>query len=298
MTRILSLHGEALASLRGDALMDAIRASDGRTLLVELIAPAPRLLGDAMPSNLELVAAFGADLVCLNMFDPRDRPPLDGAEDIAGAAARLGRPVGLNLEPDLDTVPAPFRATDPTVKAADQAGAAFVIVTANPGRGAGTNELTEAVATTRAAAPDVLCFAGRMHASGSAEPFTTGAVDPLLDAGAHGILVPVPGTVPALSEPMAAEMVARAHSAGALAMSAIGTSQEGADMQTIRTLALAAKRMGADVHHIGDSGFNGITSPENIYAYGVAIRGVRHTWARMAWGLRSDEGAREEGTRS
>jgi hypothetical protein len=287
MTRLLSLHGDALASLRGDELIEAIRASDGRTLLVELIAPAPAFLGEGMPSNLELVAAFGADLLCLNMFDPHDPPPLDGAEDLAGASGRLGRPVGVNLEPDIDGVPEPLRATEATVKAADGSGAAFVIVTANPGRGAGTRELAEAVTTARAVAPGVMCFAGRMHASGSTEPFTNGAVDPLIEAGAHGILVPVPGTVPGLSEAVAAAMVARAHDAGALAMSAIGTSQEGADVQTVRTLALAAKRIGADVHHVGDSGFNGITSPENIYAYGVAMRGVRHTWARMAGGLRS-----------
>jgi hypothetical protein len=287
LTRILDLYGPALAALRGSDLIDAIRAAEGRTLLAEVVAPAPSFLGERRPSNLELVAAFGADLVCLNMFDPYTEPPIEGASDLAGASLALGRLVGLNLEPAVDGVPENLRATDAIVKAVDASGAAFAIVTANPGRGTGTRDLAAAVATVRKIAPELVCVAGRMHASGVDEPFDIHAVDPLIDAGAHGVIVPVPGTVPALREETAASMVARAHHAGALAMSTIGTSQEGADVETMRILALAAKRIGADVHHIGDAGFNGVAPPENIYAYGVAIRGVRHTWARMAGGVRS-----------
>ncbi len=43
---------------------------------------------------------------------------------------------------------------------------------------------------------------------------------------------------------------------------------------------------GTDLHHIGDSGFTGIAAPENITAYSVAIRGVRHTYRRMAMSIR------------
>lgn len=42
---------------------------------------------------------------------------------------------------------------------------------------------------------------------------------------------------------------------------------------------------GADIHHIGDSGYMGMALPENITAYSVAIRGKRHTYRRMAMSL-------------
>ena len=65
-------------------------------------------------------------------------------------------------------------------------------------------------------------------------------------------------------------------------MTAIGTSQEGADEQTIRQIALLCKMSGTDLHHLGDAGFPGIAAPENIMSYSIAIRGKRHTYARMA----------------
>ena len=78
------------------------------------------------------------------------------------------------------------------------------------------------------------------------------------------------------------KMVAYCHSQGVLTMTAIGTSQEGADLQTIRQIALMCKMAGTDLHHIGDSGYNGIALPENILNYGIVIRGVRHTYSRIA----------------
>ena len=66
-------------------------------------------------------------------------------------------------------------------------------------------------------------------------------------------------------------------------MTAIGTSQEGADVETIRQIALMCKMAGADLHHLGDAGSSpGMTNPENIMAYSIAIRGKRHTYNRMA----------------
>jgi hypothetical protein len=294
VTRLLDLHGAALASLQGDRLAAAIRDSDGRTIMAEVVATAASILADSGPSNPELAAAFGADLVCLNMVAPNQEISVAGLAGLEpqpkhfGDLCRLlGRPVGLNLEPDLGSVPEAFRATDENVRVARDKGAAFVVVTANPGRGATTETLAEAVATVRAVAPGFLCFAGRMHSAGSQEAFTAETIDALMRAGAHGALVPLPGTVPGVSEADAADMVGAAHGVGGLAVGTIGTSQEGADQNTIRSLALMAKRVGVDVHHIGDAGLGRVALPENIYAYGVAVRGVRHTWSRMAGGLRA-----------
>ncbi|HFV5581391.1 TPA: haloacid dehalogenase-like hydrolase, partial [Escherichia coli] len=47
-------------------------------------------------------------------------------------------------------------------------------------------------------------------------------------------------------------------------------------------IALMSKMAGADLHHIGDTGYMGMALPENILAYSIAIRGVRHTYTRIA----------------
>jgi len=95
-------------------------------------------------------------------------------------------------------------------------------------------------------------------------------------------LVPAPGTLPGMSQQKVASLIECIHSHGALAMTAIGTSQEGADVNTIRQIALMSKMAGADLHHIGDTGYIGMALPENIMAYSIAIRGIRHTYTRMA----------------
>ena len=49
-----------------------------------------------------------------------------------------------------------------------------------------------------------------------------------------------------------------------------------------QTNAELASSMGTDIHHLGDTGYPGVAIPENIMAYSIAIRGVRHTYHRMA----------------
>ena len=71
-----------------------------------------------------------------------------------------------------------------------------------------------------------------------------------------------------------------------LTITSIGTSQEGADTDTIKRIALECKMAGTDIHHIGDSGYVGMALPENIMAYGTVIRGIRHQYHRMAQSIR------------
>ena len=107
-----------------------------------------------------------------------------------------------------------------------------------------------------------------------------------IEAGADVLLLPAPGTVPGFTMEHAAELIKTAHEKGVLAMTTIGTSQEGADEETIRQIALMCKMAGADIHHIGDSGYMGMALPENIMAYGTVIRGIRHQYHRMAQSIR------------
>ena len=98
-------------------------------------------------------------------------------------------------------------------------------------------------------------------------------------------VLPAPGTVPGITTEYVRGLVSYVHENGKLAMTSIGTSQEGADEDTIRRIAIECKMTGTDIHHIGDSGYMGMALPENIFTYSVATRGVRHTYRRMAMSL-------------
>ena len=50
----------------------------------------------------------------------------------------------------------------------------------------------------------------------------------------------------------------------------------------VRLIALKMKETGADVHAIGDGGFAGCTSPENIHQLSVSIKGRPYIYFRMA----------------
>ena len=45
---------------------------------------------------------------------------------------------------------------------------------------------------------------------------------------------------------------------------------------------MSNKRVGADIHHIGDGGYGRMADPENIRALSIAVRGKRHTYFKMA----------------
>lgn len=70
-----------------------------------------------------------------------------------------------------------------------------------------------------------------------------------------------------------------------MSISAIGTSQESADVDTIKQIALSNKRVGVDIHHIGDGGYGRMADPENIMALSIVIRGKRHTYFRISQSL-------------
>ena len=267
MKRILDCRRDDFATMDGAALIEAVRRSEGRTLLCEVLWPAPPLVDGV--SNAEVVVAFGADLVLLNKFD---------GEDIRGIKAGLGRPVGVNVEPSPDV---------PSYRRADRenltrlAGADFVVVTANPDAEVGLAGMLSAIELVREVLPDTPVFSGKMHGSGGRGLAEAPEISELAGAS-EAVLVPAPGTVPGSREAVVAGLADAAHDAGALVVAAVGTSQEGSDRETARELALAAKRCGADVLHLGDAGASGIAEPSNVLAASLAVRGRRHTYRRMA----------------
>lgn len=301
--RLIDTTAREVVSYNKQELLTSIADSEGRTLAAETIGTVTPMLVDI--TNAEFVTSLGADLIMLNVFDVNE-PVIQGLpqvppEEVVREVKRLtGRMVAINLEPAIvkDTEDKSVwnltkgrQATPENAKKTADMGVDMIVLTGNPGVGVENDAILQALSRLKEAVGDrVILTAGKMHASGvlseaGEKILTENEVESFVDAGADVILLPAPGTVPGISMEYAAKLIKRAHEKGALAMTTIGTSQEGADEDTIRQIALMCKMAGADIHHIGDSGYMGMALPENIMAYSVAIRGKRHTYRRMAVSL-------------
>lgn len=299
MKRILDCKASDFLTANSRELLGAIAASEGRTVACETIGAIQPMLGEI--TNAEFAAAMGADILLLNMFDVMN-PVIRGLpkcapEDTVRMLKKLtGRPIGINLEPveqagDTDEMWAMTEGRKATVANAKRAvdmGVNFILLTGNPGVGVTNEAIIQTLeAYKREVGDRIILAAGKMHASGiltegAQKIITKEDIAAFAAAGSDIILMPAPGTVPGITMEYIRELVSFAHSLGCLTITAIGTSQEGADVATIRQIALMCKMTGTDIHHLGDTGYGGMALPENIQAYSIAIRGIRHTYRRMA----------------
>jgi hypothetical protein len=300
--RMLDCVASDFAGFSKEDFLSAIAGSEGRVIACESIGVVPPMLGNI--TNAEFTAAMGADILLLNMFDV-EHPIIQGLPDVPPDQCirelkRLtGRMIGINLEPVESMEPSegtdPLwqmsngrRATLENAQKACELGVDMVLLTGNPGNGVSNRAITDTLRRFQKELGDKLILAaGKMHASGVISEagehiITRRDVEEFIQAGADIVLFPAPGTVPGITMEYIRELIFEVHSRNRLAMTSIGTSQEGADEGTIRQIALMCKMAGSDIHHLGDSGYIGMALPENIIAYSKAIRGARHTYRRMA----------------
>ena len=258
--RLLDCCASDFRSFSKNDLLESIQKSEGRVIACETIGTVQPLLGNV--TDAEFAAAMGADILLLNMFDVQ--------------------------HPVIWKMSAGRRATVENALRAKELGVDFILLTGNPGMGVSNPAIIETLRKFKAAVGDsIVLAAGKMHAAGvlteAAESILTEAdIADFTAAGADIILLPAPGTVPGITMEYARTLISCAHRHGALTITAIGTSQEGADTDTIRRIALMCKMSGTDIHHIGDTGYTGMALAENIMAYSIAVRGIRHTYHRMA----------------
>ena len=307
MKRFLDCTASDFENMKKKELLEAISASEGRVLVCETIGILQPMLGDV--TNAEFVASMGADMILLNMFDVnhpviQGLPKTEDREVIRKIKQLTGRPVGINLEPleqgkessvetnEMWKLSGGRVATLENAKTAVEMGVDFIVLTGNPGIGVTNAAITDTLKLYREhLGEQVVLIAGKMHASGILSEcgehiLTEADVRAFADAGADIILVPAPGTVPGITMEYVRSLVVCAHSLGKMTLTAIGTSQEGADTDTIKEIALMCKMTGTDLHHLGDAGYGGMALPENILEYGKVIRGIRHTYHRMAVSIR------------
>ncbi|MEQ7150637.1 haloacid dehalogenase-like hydrolase [Enterococcus gallinarum] len=302
MKRLISATASEIAKMSREELKQSIKASEGRVVLSENVVLHPPL--EANITYSEFSRAYGADLILLNGFDTENPVTLgmygknslsqvtstDKSEIIRELKRLVGLPIGVNLEPvdltaqmaeDRITIASGRQATKETFQKANQLGFDFICLTGNPGVGVSNQAIVEAIKEARKSFTGLI-IAGKMHGAGVSEPVVDqSVVHQMIAAGADVLLVPAIGTVPGVNEELLQAVIDDAHSQDVLVMSAIGTSQESAEPETIREIALRNKILGVDIQHIGDANM-GIYGIENITVLSNAIRGKRHTAARLA----------------
>ncbi|MGX6970516.1 haloacid dehalogenase-like hydrolase [Vagococcus bubulae] len=291
--RLISANSSDILAMTSKELKQSIKASEGRVILSENVAPRESYIGDI--TNAEMARAFGADMILLNGLNVLT-PCVFGLPEGEGSVVDrlhelVGRPIGVNLEPvDLSADMAEDKliidegrqATIDTFKQVESEGYDFICLTGNPGTGVTNTQITEAIEKAKQYYSGLI-IAGKMHGAGVNEPVADlEAIKSFVQAGADVILVPAVGTVPGFDEEQLKEVVKLVHAHDGLVLSAIGTSQESSDADTIKQIAITNKICGVDIQHIGDAGYAGVAPVENIFALSKAIRGMRHTVSMIA----------------
>lgn len=258
-------------------LVAAIKASEGRVLMAEVAAETLSLYPDV--TNAELVAAFGADMILLKGYNTATHavsgPPGEGG--FQGIKALTGRLVGVSLEitpePDSDNPRYLSRHSLECIRTAD-----FLCLTGYDKPELNKHVMLEAIKLAKAHFAGLIIVA-KFYASGLA---TAAEYASYVEAGAHAVVIPAPGTCQGSRETAIGDIIDAVHLAGGLAITTISTSQEGADPHTVNLIGLASKRCGSDIHNFGDAGCAGIADPEAIRSLSITVRGKRHTYVRMA----------------
>ncbi len=309
--RILSCTRSDFEKMTPMDLKLSIRLAEGRTILAQSF----NAMGNALlngVTNPELEAAFGADILLLNGYSFDEKSPLYGVKHynyreglqtyhVGDIKKLVNRPVGVYLEcvsAETDHLYVSGfglgrTATEENFSKAVEEGADFIILGANPSMNA---KIDDIIAATKLAGKTVkgktLIFSGKWEdgvyekvlgdpmAKKPAREF----IDALMDAGADVIDFPAPGSRQGITVDMIRELVEYVHhkDIDTMTMSFIDGSVEGADVDTIRILALQSRETGADIHAIGDAGLSGCSLPENIYQLSLSVKGRRLTWERMA----------------
>lgn len=291
--RLISSNASEILAMNASELKQSIKASEGRVIMSENVAIREPYIEDI--TNAEIARAFGADLILLNGVDVLS-PRIEGLDNeegsIVNALHRLvGRPIGVNLEPvdnsanmaeERLVISKGRQANLETIQEIEKLGFDFVCLTGNPGTGVTNEQIKTTIKLTKEHFSGLI-IAGKMHGAGVDEPVADEeVVKGFINSGADIILVPAVGTVPGFDDEQMKIIVKSAHQNDALVLSAIGTSQESADQDTIKQIAIRNKICGVDIQHIGDAGYAGLAPVENIFAMSKAIRGIRHTVSMVA----------------
>ena len=302
ITRLISASKSDFETMGPMDLKESIRKSEGRVVMGQHLLFASTGLVRGV-TNSELLFAFGADMILLNTYNFEDESKNLGMQGLTlpELKARCNRPIGIYLGCPGEDGPTEKKlydtrgmlATPEHVARAVELGADFLVLGGNPGSG---TRLKDVIATTRRIKDEygdrVLLFSGKWEDGVDekvlGDPLAAydakEVIAELIDAGADVIDFPAPGSRGGISVSMIQELVEFTHTykPGTLAMCFLDSSLEGSDADTVRLIALMMKETGADIHAIGDGGFSGCTTPENVQQLSISLKGKPYTYFRMA----------------
>ena len=311
--RLISSTKSDILAMNATALKEAILASEGRVIMGQHHVTLNTGLVDGV-TNAEIQAAFGADMVMLNAFNLSEGARNIGLHEMKSGHISeepysvrqikqwAGVPLGIYLEcPDPDAKVAGERyvntragrvASRENLLRVRDIGADFVVLGGNPSAGTTFKQIIAATRLAKETLGDSLLICAGKWEDGTIEKVlgdplserpANDIIKDLIDAGADVITLPAPGSRHGITVEHVRQCVAYAHAykPGTLALSFLNSSVEGADVDTIRLIALMMKQTGADIHAIGDGGYAGTPMPENVYQLALSIKGKRHTIKRM-----------------
>ncbi|VDG19678.1 hypothetical protein [Lactobacillus gasseri DSM 14869] [Lactiplantibacillus mudanjiangensis] len=302
VVRLISAGGSEIEKMSGRDLKTAIAKSEGRVIMGQHLLFASQGLVRGV-TNTELMGAFGADMVLLNTFNFDDQTKNIGMQGLTvkELKARVRIPVGIYMgcPGENSTEDAKLYdkrgmlASEQHLAQAVELGADFIVLGGNPGTGTSITDIIKYTKLARqVCGPDMLIFSGKWEDGVTekvlgdplADYDAKQVIKDLIDAGADIIDLPAPGSRSGISIKMIQDLVYFAHTykSGTLAMSFLNSSVEGADTDTIRQIALKIKETGADVCAIGDGGFSGCSTPENVEQLSISMKGKPYTYFRMA----------------
>ena len=304
VVRLISASKSDFEKMSPTDLKESIFKSEGRVIMGQHLLFAGEGLVRGV-TNSELMCTFGADMVMLNTFDldHEDQNPGLCGLTLKELKQRVNRPIGIYLgcpkkDHQNDGEKELYRhagmlASDEHILKALELGADFIVLGGNPGSGTSIQDVIETTKRAKALCGEkVFLFAGKwedgIYEKVLGDPLATydskEIIKQLIDAGADCIDLPAPGSRHGITVEMIRELVEYVHryKPGTLCMSFLNSSVECADTDTIREIALMMKQTGADIHAIGDGGFGGCSSPENVHQLSVSIKGKHYTYFRMA----------------
>ncbi len=215
--RIFDLTKEDIANISRRDLVDCIRHSEGRSMMVENVVAAEPPFD--LVSGAEIAASLGADFItlnCLDVFDPKAN--VNGAANhqvkeyftIEELKELSGRIVGCNLEPvphNFSNIAIGRSVTRETVEEVVKLGLKYVMLTGNPGMQVSQETILDAIRLVREISDDLLIIAGKMHGGGIGNDYNLDIVKDFSSAGADIVMFPAPYTTPGVTPEIAFQMI-------------------------------------------------------------------------------------------
>jgi len=294
--RILDATASDFLSMNAMQLAQSIRETEGRTVSAEVICSHEPPIESV--THAEIAAAFGADIITLDYFDP-DKPIIRGLPEHIAAQKNIllqlkrmiGRPIAVNMAITCQEEGGWLytrRYSPQRLEKLVQQGADIVFLYGDPTSGQAAQQVAEVAHYISSHYNEALMIVGVPDVffpppiNETVRQKYRQAHELILEAGAQSIGLVMPGSKQSWRTEDTAELVDHVHQLGGLVWLIMTGSVEGSPCENIRQMALNAKMIGGDVYRLDEAGMAGMPLPENILDFSLTIRGKRHTYRRMA----------------